>query len=143
MNLTLDTDLLTILQEVGQPAQFRLRARLAEYASDDVCATIISFQEQMRGWMASLNRAQSTTARLLYSYAELARIQRFYCKIRVLPYNQDAHDRFIDLQKQRIRIGTMDLRIASIALATGSMLLSRNLRDFRKVPGLIVEDWTI
>lgn len=36
----------------------------------------------------------------------------------------------------------MDLRIACIALVTSSTLLSRNLRDFRKVPGLAVEDWT-
>ena len=40
------------------------------------------------------------------------------------------------------RLQTMDLRIARIALVTDSTLLSRNLRDFRKVPGLIVEDWT-
>ncbi len=36
----------------------------------------------------------------------------------------------------------MDLRIASIALTTDSTLVSRNLRDFKKVPGLVVEDWT-
>jgi tRNA(fMet)-specific endonuclease VapC len=35
----------------------------------------------------------------------------------------------------------MDLRIASIALARGYTLISRNLVDFQKVPGLIVEDW--
>ena len=36
----------------------------------------------------------------------------------------------------------MDLRIASIALVTDSILLSRNLRDFRQVPVLSVRDWT-
>jgi predicted nucleic acid-binding protein len=37
----------------------------------------------------------------------------------------------------------MDLRIASIALTTGATLLSRNLRHFRRVPGLASEDWTV
>lgn len=35
----------------------------------------------------------------------------------------------------------MDLRIASIVLANGATLLSRNLRDFDRVPGLRVENW--
>ena len=37
----------------------------------------------------------------------------------------------------------LDLRIASIAIVTNSTLLSRNLRDFRRVPGLTAEDWTV
>ena len=45
--------------------------------------------------------------------------------------------------QQRVRIATMDLRIASIALSQGLTLLTRNARDFSKVPGLVVEDWTI
>ena len=66
----------------------------------------------------------------------------FFGEIKVLPFDKDAQNRFTDLRKNRVRIGTMDLRIASIALTTGSLLLSRNLRDFRQVPGLTVEDWT-
>jgi tRNA(fMet)-specific endonuclease VapC len=42
----------------------------------------------------------------------------------------------------KIRIGTMDLRIAAIALTHGATLLSRNLVDFKRVPELEVEDWT-
>jgi len=42
----------------------------------------------------------------------------------------------------RIRVSTMDLRIASIALSLDMTLLTRNLTDFRLVPGLRVEDWT-
>ena len=42
---------------------------------------------------------------------------------------------------QRIRIGTMDLKIAAITIANNATLLSRNLKDFNKVTGLEVEDW--
>jgi tRNA(fMet)-specific endonuclease VapC len=44
---------------------------------------------------------------------------------------------------QRIRVGTQDLRIASIVLANQGILLSRNARDFDRFPNLIVENWTI
>jgi tRNA(fMet)-specific endonuclease VapC len=40
-------------------------------------------------------------------------------------------------------IGSMDLKIASIALAHSATLLSANLRDFRQVPNLSVEDWLV
>lgn len=35
----------------------------------------------------------------------------------------------------------MDLRIGSIALSRDGLLLSRNVNDFRQVPGLHVENW--
>ena len=40
-----------------------------------------------------------------------------------------------------VLIGTMDLRIAAIAIAHDAVLLTGNLVDFRKVPGLCAEDW--
>jgi predicted nucleic acid-binding protein len=51
-------------------------------------------------------------------------------------------EEFQRLCVRRVRIGTMDLKIAAIALANDATLLSRNLPDFAKVPGLRVEDWS-
>ena len=45
------------------------------------------------------------------------------------------------LRDQRIRVGTQDLTIASIALAHDATLLARNTVDFAKVPGLRFENW--
>ena len=61
----------------------------------------------------------------------------------VLPFDRSASDVFASLRAERVRIATMDLRIAAIAISNGLILLSRNTSDFGKVPGLRVEDWTL
>ena len=47
------------------------------------------------------------------------------------------------LLAQNLRVGTMDLRLAAIALSQNLTVLTRNLRDFGRVPGLKVEDRTL
>jgi tRNA(fMet)-specific endonuclease VapC len=138
----LDTDHLTILQRRTRPEFDRLSERLARLGADEVCTTIVSFHEQMRGWLGYLNRARSSV-QVILAYGELDEMLRSFCEMEVLSYSDEAEDAFVALRKQRVRIATLDLRIASIALGTGSTLLTRNLRDFRHVPGLTVEDWTI
>jgi tRNA(fMet)-specific endonuclease VapC len=59
----------------------------------------------------------------------------------VLPWTHEAADIFVRLCGSGVRIGGMDLKIASIALSHGALLLTRNLRHFEKVPGLRTEDW--
>lgn len=54
--LILDTDHVSILQQRSQPAYERLRARLAQQAAASVTVTIVSFQEQVQGWLAYLNK---------------------------------------------------------------------------------------
>jgi tRNA(fMet)-specific endonuclease VapC len=56
-------------------------------------------------------------------------------------FDEAAAQEFERLRKLRVRIGTMDLKIAAIALANDALLLSANLRDFKKVPGLRIESW--
>jgi tRNA(fMet)-specific endonuclease VapC len=137
----LDSDLLSILQRRTEPECGRLERRLNQLLKDDVFTTIVTFQEQMRGWLAALHKARSDK-RLLLVYSELRSMLRDFCHLNILPFESAALAEFKRLRGQKVRIGTMDLRIASIALATQSTLLSRNLRDFQQVPGLNVEDWT-
>jgi len=141
MAVILDSDMLTILQRRSQRACARLEQRLDQVPDEDVFTTIVSFQEQMRGWLAVLNKAR-TDNRLLLSYTELHSILRDFCNLNILPFSPSAQARFKQLRRQKIRIGTMDLRIASVALTTESIVLSRNLRDFEQIPELKVEDWT-
>jgi tRNA(fMet)-specific endonuclease VapC len=58
-------------------------------------------------------------------------------------FDSAAAEAYDNLRRSRIRIGTMDLKIAAIVISLDATLLSRNQRDFRKVPGLKIEDWTI
>ena len=141
MAVILDTDHLTILQQKIQPERDRLRPRLDQLAADDVSTSIVSFQEQMQGWMSYLKGAR-TPEQIVHAYAELERMWRHFCKMNVVSFTDEAQDRYDSLRKSRVRLSTLDLRIACIALVTDSTLLSRNLRHFRQVPGLKVEDWT-
>jgi tRNA(fMet)-specific endonuclease VapC len=141
MALILDTDLLTLWQLQNQPAADTLRRRLTERPLEDITTTVITFQERIQGWMSVVHQAR-TPAKILAAYRELLDTLRKFCQLNVLAFDHAAQEQFATLQKQRVRIGTLDLRIASIALASDATLLSRNLRDFRKVPGLRVEDWT-
>jgi tRNA(fMet)-specific endonuclease VapC len=59
----------------------------------------------------------------------------------IVPFDDRAADQSVDLRRQRIRIGTMDLKIASIALANGALLVTTNLRDYSLVPDLRCENW--
>ena len=141
MAVVLDSDILSILQRRSEPACGRLEQRLSQLPDEEVFTTIVTFQEQMRGWLAALHKARSDN-RLLLAYAELQSMLRDFCHLNILPFEVAAQNQFNRLRRQKIRIGTMDLRIASVAIATQSTLLSRNLRDFQRVPGLDVEDWT-
>jgi tRNA(fMet)-specific endonuclease VapC len=65
-----------------------------------------------------------------------------YRVIPLIDFDSTAAVPFQRLKKSRLRIGTMDLKIAAIALAHGATLVTRNRVNFQRVPGLNVEDWT-
>ena len=50
-------------------------------------------------------------------------------------------NRLADLVADGYRIGTLDLRIAATAISRNATLVSRNLKDFRRIKDLRVEDW--
>jgi len=138
--VVLDTDHVSLL-EWDLEGSAPLRERLADLNPNEVATTIISYEESMRGWMAYIARAR-TVAQQVEGYQRLRRHLDNYRQIPVLDFGEDAGAEFQRLRRARIRIGTMDLKIAAIVLACGATLLSRNRLDFQKVPGLAVEDWT-
>jgi tRNA(fMet)-specific endonuclease VapC len=103
--------------------------------------SIVTFEEELRGWLAAIAKAR-TQVQEITAYRRLKRILVDFTEVQVLDYDELAATEFQRLKAVRVRIGTMDLKIAAIALAHDATLLSRNLADFRRVPGLKVEDWT-
>ena len=138
MIVLLDTDHFSILQYSDASAVI-LQARLEELSIEEIKVSVVSFQEQARGWLAYIHRARKPD-QVLKGFSFLQDLLSHYVAHRVMPFDSAAMREFLNLQKQRIRIGTSDLRIAAIARANGVKLLSRNLRDFRLVSGLKVID---
>lgn len=135
-----DTDHLSVLDRGGVKAQ-RLLQRLASVPPAQVAASIISYEEQMRGWLSYIAKAKNIEQQV-EAYKELKRQLTNYCSIPIVEFNEQAAQEFQRLQKLYPRLGTMDLKIASIALVNQAVLLTRNISDFGRITALPIEDWT-
>ncbi|MBL8892514.1 MAG: type II toxin-antitoxin system VapC family toxin [Planctomycetaceae bacterium] len=102
----------------------------------------MSFHEQFNGWTAFVARAKDSAA-LVRGYQELEKVIDDFSKAQVLPFSTSAADVYDELRKQRVRVGSMDLRIGSIAISHQMTLLTRNVVDFERVPKLSFADWTV
>jgi tRNA(fMet)-specific endonuclease VapC len=137
--ILLDTDHLSVFFD-ERDAQHELLNSRMESAAEPIACSIVSVEELLRGWLSVINRL-ADIHRQLPAYDRLGRIIGVLSNWTIVPFDRDAADRFSDLRRQRIRIGTMDLKIASIALVNNARLVSANRRDFMQVPGLHHENW--
>ena len=137
--LVLDTDHLVEFDEASDPGT-RLKERL-KAADDEVAATIVSVEEQFRGWVAQIHRLHADPHAQIPAYARLKRRLEFYAGWNVLPWDFISARSFVNFRRQGLRIGSMDLKIACIALTHDATLLTRNATDFTQLPGLRIENW--
>ena len=138
--IVLDTDHLSELQRPHSRRRVRLVERLKLQGDRSIVTTIVSVEEQFRGRLAMINSRPAGIEQVV-PYAELNELLKFFVEWIALPFDTQASQRFQDLRATKLRIGTMDLKIAAIVLAHNGRLLSANLRDFRQVPNLLLEDW--
>jgi tRNA(fMet)-specific endonuclease VapC len=117
----------------------RLLERI-DATGDEAATTIITVEEQLRGWLAEIHRLAEPHRQIL-AYGQLQRRIDFFAAWTVLPWDTAAADMFVRFRRGGIRIGSMDLKIACVALAHGAILLTRNAGDFAQVPGLRSESW--
>lgn len=137
----LDTDHITIIQSRTEPEFGHLMMAMMQYPPAAFHVSIVSFHEQVLGWHNYLQKAKSPEG-FSRGYSMFESLIRDFSAMHVLPFDRAAIDRFDSLRAARVRIATMDLRIAATALERGFTVLTRNLVDFEQVPGLVVEDWT-
>ena len=104
--------------------------------------TIVSFHEEVGGWYDYLAKAKKSIG-VVRAYEKFEVILDNFANVQVLPFGSGAADIFEEMRSRGVRIGTMDLRIASIAIANQMTLLSRNTVDCSKVPSLVFQDWLV
>lgn len=136
--LVLDTNHVTELG-YNTAAGNRLIRRL-ERSAEAAVTTIISVEEQLRGWLARIAKMQEPHDQI-DAYQQLGERVNFLAAFTFLPWDYETASRFKEMRKAGIRVGTMDLKIACIALEHDALLLTRNTVDFSKVPGLRFENW--
>lgn len=134
----LDTDLLTLYYR-GDPVVVR---RVDGQPTASLAISVMTVDEQLTGWYTLTRRARQPKE-IAQAYANLAEAVVRLAKWRILPYTESAIARVVQLKVLRLNVGLMDLRIAAIALENGAVVVTRNRRDFSRVPSLSVEDWSV
>ena len=108
--------------------------RFQSAANDDICISAITLAELEYGVKHSSDPAKNQQALI-----------RFLILINILPFDMDAATKYGEireyLQKQGTPIGALDMLIASHAKAKDLILVTNNLKEFERVPGLKVENW--
>jgi tRNA(fMet)-specific endonuclease VapC len=128
--MMLDTN---ALSELIRRPQGSLARRLDEFEPDAVCTSIVAACELRFG---AMRKGSAPLTR---------RVEQLLEAITVLPLDTPTDEHYADiraaLERSGTPIGSHDLFIAAHARSRGMILLTRNRREFERVPGLIVEDW--
>jgi tRNA(fMet)-specific endonuclease VapC len=117
--------------------------RLLNFDDDEntLVTTAINLQEQISGRFEQIQRAKTPVA-LVRAYQLFSQTIDYFKPWQFLDYDDRAEQHFQSARKSGIRIGTMDLRIASICIVNDAILVTRNRKDFQQVPDLKFEDWS-
>ncbi len=126
----LDTNILSDL--VRNPTG-RIRDRIAELGEETVCTSIVVASELRFGALKKGSRRLS------------AQLEKVLSPLEILPFEEPADLRYAEIRVALERAGTPiggnDLLIAAHALALQLTLVTANVDEFRRVPGLIMENW--
>jgi tRNA(fMet)-specific endonuclease VapC len=132
----LDTDMLSLHQR----NQSQVISAVNSHVSDQLCVSTVTLEEQIGGWSA-LARSAKTPQESEYAAMLLAALVVSWNRFAITPMTVSARVQFESLVRAKLNVKHNDLRIAAIAKDIGATVVTRNRRDFGRVPGLIIEDW--
>jgi tRNA(fMet)-specific endonuclease VapC len=133
-----DTDHLTLYQHMHP----LLMQHIALHPAGVVGICPINIEETMRGRLALLGRVL-TGKKHIQAYAHLVAAAEMFRQFPLVPFDVASEIQFQHLRAARLRVGTLDLKIAAIALTNNLTVLTRNRRDFGRIVGLAIEDWSV
>ena len=123
----LDTDHMSFMQRGTVEGQQLFRRLMSSNIAP--ATTIVTYEEQMRGWLDVLARSTKFEAQVC-AYQLLHQHTTNYQRITIFPFDGAAIQEYNQLRKIYSRLRKMDLKIAAIAITNKSILLTRNQRDF-------------
>ena len=134
----LDTDSFSLERAGVEP----ISSRILSTPPTDLFTTAITVDESLSGWYALVRRSTKPD-QLEFAYGELIRTVQTLAKFQLLNFTQAASAQFDSLVRMKLNVKKNDLRIAAIALEHGAIVVTHNVRDFARVPNLVVEDWML
>lgn len=132
----LDTDMISLLQRDDEV----VKAFLESLPTNEVVVSVISYLEQVQGRLAWLAKARSPQDQER-AYQLLANMPHFFSEFVIVNFSEAIRQRFDLLKALKLNVGPNDLRIAATALELGAAVVTRNLRDYSRVPDLRIETW--
>ncbi len=140
--LILDTNHINVFMHPHERRE-RLKRRLQDAKGHDVVTTVITLQETLDGWISKVKSDIPALKQVPY-YKSLLELTAFFAEWDILPFDEAAAMEFNRLKSSKVkRVGTMDLKIAAIALCHNAILLTANISEFSNVPNLRVENWLV
>jgi tRNA(fMet)-specific endonuclease VapC len=115
---------------------------LYRYGHETVTQRVVTIEEQLTGWYTQVRKARNAE-KLTRAYAGLFQVTEAIRRTQVLPFTAEAVARYLELRKQLPRVGKLDLAIAAIVLEMKGTVVTRNRNDFKQVPNLQIDDWTV
>jgi tRNA(fMet)-specific endonuclease VapC len=136
----LDTDHISLIPRGGAEGQ-RILAKLTSFREDEIGVTVITYEEQIKGWLKALSAAKRREE-TAFGYLGLKQTARDFCAIEILSFDLAAIAQYEKLRATYRRLGQHDLKIAAIAIVQDAILLTRNQKDFGQITELNSEDWS-